>query len=95
MGRLSQLFWYINETEHPKGVDVVNNYTYLSIGPEEQEIRKNYRKRFKTRKHKRIVIKRKVYAGKKFWSEHEDIDIDQMTREYLENGGQITFLPKS
>ena len=43
MGRLSQIFWFMNEEKMPTYMEIVHQYTHLGITDELKSARRKYR----------------------------------------------------
>jgi len=50
MGRLSQLFWFLNAEEMPDAIEQKTVYTHLNITPKLKRLRAKFRKNIKKSK---------------------------------------------
>jgi len=54
MGRLTELFSYLNVEEHPTAQQIIQNYNYITINKTVKELRKIYRKELKQKEQMRL-----------------------------------------
>lgn len=47
MGRLSQLFWYLNAETHPTLLEKKHHYSHLEITEHLKKLRREYRRRLR------------------------------------------------